>query len=79
VTATEREVLEQWARRPKTRQARDATHWSTRAMATRSGLSQTTIRRIWHAFALQPHRSETFKLAVDTSTSRIGFRCIVRT
>src|SRR6516164_10978784 len=140
VTATEREVLEQWARRPKTAQAlaqrarivlacatgaantavaarvgvtpqmvgkwrarfvtrrleglldeprpgaprritdaqveavvrdtleatpRDATHWSTRAMAVRSGLSQTTIRRIWHAFALQPHRSETFKLSQD--------------
>src|SRR6516165_4207191 len=140
VTATEREVLEQWARRPKTAQAlaqrarivlacatgaanttvaarvgvtqqmvgkwrarfvtrrleglcdeprpgaprritdarveavvrdtleatpRDATHWSTRAMAARSGLSQTTIRRIWHAFALQPYRSETCKLSQD--------------
>jgi hypothetical protein len=48
---------------------RDATHWSTRAMAARSGLSQTTIRRIWHAFALQPHRSETFKLSQDPSSS----------
>ena len=44
---------------------RDATHWSTRSMAARSGLSQTTIRRIWHAFALQPHRTETFKLSRD--------------
>lgn len=44
---------------------RDATHWSTRSMAARSGLSQTTIRRIWHAFGLQPHRSETFKLSKD--------------
>ena len=44
---------------------RDATHWSTRAMAARSGLSQTTIHRIWHAFALQPHRTETFKLSQD--------------
>jgi transposase len=34
-------------------------------MAARSGLSQTTIRRIWHALALQPHRSETFKLSQD--------------
>lgn len=33
----------------------DATHWSTRAMARRSGLSQTMISRIWRAFALQPH------------------------
>ena len=44
---------------------RDATHWSTRSMAARSGLSQTSIRRIWHAFGLQPHRSETFKLSKD--------------
>jgi transposase len=44
---------------------RDATHWSTRSMAARSGLSQTTVRRIWHAFGLQPHRSETFKLSKD--------------
>jgi transposase len=44
---------------------RDATHWSTRAMAARSGLSQTTIRRVWHAFGLQPHRAESFKLSKD--------------
>jgi transposase len=44
---------------------RDATHWSTRAMATRSGLSQTAVSRIWRTFALQPHRVETFKLSKD--------------
>jgi transposase len=44
---------------------RDATHWSTRAMAKRSGLSQTAISRIWRAFALQPHRVKTFKLSKD--------------
>jgi len=44
---------------------RDATHWSTRSMAARSGLSQTSIRRIWNAFGLQPHRTETFKLSKD--------------
>ena len=44
---------------------RDATHWSTRAMAKRSGLTQTAISRIWRAFALQPHRVETFKLSKD--------------
>jgi transposase len=43
----------------------DATHWSTRSMAKASGLSQTAIVRIWHAFGLQPHRSETFKLSAD--------------
>ena len=44
---------------------RDATHWSTRSMAKRSGLSQTAISQIWRAFGLQPHRSQTFKLSKD--------------
>ena len=43
----------------------DATHWSTRGMAEHAGMSQTAISRIWRAFALQPHRSETFKLSKD--------------
>lgn len=42
-----------------------ATHWSTRQMAKKSGLSHTTVGRIWRAFGLQPHRSETFKLSPD--------------
>ena len=44
---------------------RDATHWSTRSMAKRAGLTQSAISRIWRAFALQPHRSESFKLSSD--------------
>ena len=44
---------------------RDATHWSTRSMARATGLSQTAVARIWRAFALQPHRTETFKLSKD--------------
>ncbi|PYT17218.1 MAG: IS630 family transposase [Acidobacteria bacterium] len=43
----------------------EATHWSTRSMAKTCGLSQTAVSRIWRAFALQPHRSETFKLSKD--------------
>jgi transposase len=43
----------------------DATHWSTRSMAKSAGLSQTAIVRIWHAFGLQPHRVETFKISPD--------------
>src|SRR5438477_8188128 len=43
----------------------DATHWSTRSMAKCAGLSQSAISRIWRAFALQPHRTETFKLSRD--------------
>jgi transposase len=44
---------------------KDATHWSIRSMAMETGFSHTTIRRIWNAFGLQPHRSETFKLSTD--------------
>jgi transposase len=42
-----------------------ATHWSTRGMAAVTGLSQSAVVRIWHAFGLQPHRAETFKLSTD--------------
>ena len=44
---------------------RDATQWSTRSLAQKSGLSRSTISRIWRAFGLQPHRSDTFKLSKD--------------
>jgi transposase len=44
---------------------RDATHWSVRSMAKASGLKPNTIYRIWRAFSLQPHRTETFKLSAD--------------
>jgi transposase len=43
----------------------NATHWSRSKMAERSGLSKSTIGRIWRAFGLQPHRAETFKLSPD--------------
>ncbi len=55
------EVIE----RTLSRKPRDATHWSIRSIAKETGLSHTTIRRIWNAFALQPHRAETFKLSTD--------------
>jgi len=44
---------------------RDATHWSTRSMATEVGLNQTAVSRIWRAFGLQPHRQESWKLSKD--------------
>lgn len=42
-----------------------ATHWSTREMAKQQGLSASTVGRIWRAFGLQPHRSETFTISRD--------------
>ena len=43
----------------------DATHWSTRSLARKAGLSQSAVSRIWRAFALQPHRTEGFMLSTD--------------
>jgi len=43
----------------------NATHWSTRTMAEAAGLSEKTVRRIWHKHGLKPHLSRTFKLSND--------------
>jgi transposase len=43
----------------------NSTHWSSRLMAEKIGLSQTAVVRIWHAFGLQPHRVENFKFSKD--------------
>lgn len=42
-----------------------ATHWSTRSLARRTGLSQSAVSRIWRTFQLKPHRQETFELSND--------------
>jgi transposase len=57
IAATVRKTLET---RP-----RGATHWSLRTMDKAVGHAPSTIHRIWQAFGLQPHRSETFKLSSD--------------
>jgi transposase len=43
----------------------NATHWSRKSMAQRSGLSKSTIGRIWRDFGLKPHQTDTFKLSTD--------------
>ena len=42
-----------------------ATHWSTRSMAKRVGMSQTMVSRVWRAFGLQPHHTRRSKLSSD--------------
>ena len=41
------------------------THWSTRSMAKAVGVSHSTVSRVWRAFGLQPHRTESFRLSQD--------------
>src|SRR6185312_2349778 len=43
----------------------DATHWSRASMAAETGLSKSTVGRIWKAFGLKPHQVDTFKLSND--------------
>src|SRR6266545_3790747 len=43
----------------------NATHWSRTSMAEKSGLSKSTIGRIWRKFNLKPHQAVTFKLSTD--------------
>jgi transposase len=43
----------------------NATHWSTRIMAAEMGISEDTVRRVWHANGLKPHLMESFKISKD--------------
>jgi transposase len=43
----------------------NATHWSTRTMANEVGVSEASVRRIWHAHGLKPHLTRTFKISKD--------------
>jgi transposase len=56
----EQVVVDTWEKTPG-----DATHWSRASMAKNSGLSRATVGRIWKAFRLKPHLTETFKLSKD--------------
>ena len=56
----ERVVITTLETKPK-----NATHWSTRSMAKQAGVTADAVLRIWHAFGLQPHRQQTWKLSTD--------------
>lgn len=59
------EKVEQVVRLTLEKTPKGATHWSSRMLAARTGLSQSTISRIWRAFGLKPHRAEGFQLSSD--------------
>lgn len=52
-------------KRTLSRKPRGGTHWSVRQAAQASGISKSTVHRLFQAFALQPHRSRSFKLSTD--------------
>jgi transposase len=59
------EKVEQVVRLTLEKTPKGATHWSSRMLAARTGLSQSTISRIWRAFGLKPHRTGSFPLSTD--------------
>jgi transposase len=50
----------------------NATHWSTRSMAAAMGVSEATVRRVWRAHGLKPHRMESFKISKDKRFAETG-------
>jgi putative transposase len=48
-----------------TKPADGATHWSVRSVAAETGISKSTVQRVFHLFGLQPHRTQSFKLSTD--------------
>src|ERR1700746_3498058 len=56
---------EELIRRTTQSKPANATHWSTRTMAAEMGISEATVRRIWHAHGLKPHLVESFKISKD--------------
>jgi transposase len=59
------DAVEKVIQKTLTSRPKGSTHWSSREMAAQTGLSQSTIVRMWKTFGLQPHRSEKFKLSTD--------------
>lgn len=58
-------VIEQVIRKTTRMTPPHATHWSTRAMAREAGILEASVRRIWRAHGLKPHRVESFKISKD--------------
>jgi len=59
------EKIERVVRMTLEKTPKGATHWSSRMLAAKTGMSQSTISRIWRAFGLKPHRAEGFQLSSD--------------
>ena len=58
-------LIERAVRATLDRRPKGATQWSTRLLSEELGISHASVHRIWRAFGLQPHRSESFSLSTD--------------
>ena len=63
-TIADEEIAELLRRTSETKPV-GGTHWSCRSLATETGISKSTVQRVWSAFGLQPHRQKHFKLSTD--------------
>jgi hypothetical protein len=70
------EKIERVVRLTLEKTPKGATHWSSRMLAVKTGLSQSTISRIWRAFCLNPHRTEGFQLSNDPLLIDKVLRCL---
>jgi len=61
----EDERISQLVRKTLHSKPRSATQWSCRDMAQATGISKSTVQRVWSAFGLKPHRQQSFKLSTD--------------
>ena len=59
------ETVEEIIRQTLQTKPKGQTHWSTRQLAKKLGVSQSSVGRVWRAFKLQPHRQSTFTLSTD--------------
>ena len=59
------ETVQEIVRKTTQEKPPHATQWSTRSMAKASGVSEASVRRIWHKYGLKPHRVRSFKLSTD--------------
>ncbi len=64
-----KEAVAEIVRKTTQEKPENATHWSTRSMAMASGISDTSVLRIWHSHGLKPHRVESFKVSNDPEFS----------
>jgi transposase len=64
------ETVERMVRMTTQEKPLSATHWSTRSLAAAVGVSPSTVRRVWRAHGLKPHRLKTFKLSNDPAFAK---------